>query len=499
MISILIVDDEPLIRETLAGMLEKRYPGRFHVTLAGDGRQALEYASMLPVRLILADIKMPVLSGLEMLDQLRGLRRDCEVIFISGYDDYAFVRQAMKLGAADYLLKPIVEEELTGQIDSFLKREEVRRAEQPPTPAASAEDPYYEQFMLEQLFARPHAASELLALPPDCRMTVCACECQPDDAEGCPWQDALRQAACDLPGGVLLQGRQEQLRLSAFFCGEGQGEELVQRFEAMDAAQPVPVFAPPMAPERLTDAVEDCRRRLCHRFYTLPGQDGPERYPYTQLTAQMADAVCLFHAAQFDELFRTLMLRACAQTPPVDSLRHILCDLVYTIMQRNPAFVPAISHAELTEDDILRRIRAARDAEQMAGEVTRILHRHMTDVGGKAAALDATHIERAKSFIARNYARNLSLADLADHLALHPNYISALFTKVSGMSFSQYLRHVRIEEACRLIRTTNDKFYLIGERVGYPDPVHFARTFRAEVGCSPKEYRRLHPSGEGGK
>ena len=273
------------------------------------------------------------------------------------------------------------------------------------------------------------------------------------------------------------QYMQEQLRLSAFFGGEGQGETLVRRFGAMGMARPVPVFAPPMAQEHLTDAVEECRRRLCRRFYTLPGQDGPERYPYTQLTAQMADAVCLFHAAQFDELFRTLMLRACAQTPPVDSLRHILCDLVCTIMQRNPAFVPTISHAELT----------------------RILHRHMADLGGKAAALDAAHIERVKSFIARNYARNLSLADLAEHLTLHSNSISALFTKVSGMSFSQYLRHVRIEEACRLIRTTNDKFYLIGERVGYPDPVHFARTFRAEVGCSPKEYRRLHPSGEGEK
>ena len=293
------------------------------------------------------------------------------------------------------------------------------------------------------------------------------------------------------------QYMQEQLRLSAFFGGEGQGETLVRRFGAMGMARPVPVFAPPMAQEHLTDAVEECRRRLCRRFYTLPGQDGPERYPYTQLTAQMADAVCLFHAAQFDELFRTLMLRACAQTPPVDSLRHILCDLVCTIMQRNPAFVPTISHAELTEDDILRRIRAARDAEQLAGEVTRILHRHMTDVGGKAAALDATHIERAKSFIARNYARNLSLADLAEHLALHPNYISALFTKVSGMSFSQYLRHVRIGEACRLIRIT--KFCLIGERVEYTDSVHFVRTFRAKVGCSPKEYRRLHPSGEGVK
>ena len=264
-------------------------------------------------------------------------------------------------------------------------------------------------------------------------------------------------------GPCYEQYMQEQLRLSAFFGGEGQGETLVRRFGAMGMARPVPVFAPPMAQEHLTDAVEDCRRRLCRRFYTLPGQDGPERYPYTQLTAQMADAVCLFHAAQFDELFRTLMLRACAQTPPVDSLRHILCDLVCTIMQRNPAFVPTISHAELT----------------------RILHRHMADLGGKAAALDAAHIERVKSFIARNYARNLSLADLAEHLMLHPNSISALFTKVSGMSFSQYLRHVRIGEACRLIRIT--KFCLIGERVEYIDSVHFARTFRAEVGCSPKE------------
>lgn len=65
------------------------------------------------------------------------------------------------------------------------------------------------------------------------------------------------------------------------------------------------------------------------------------------------------------------------------------------------------------------------------------MHRHMTDVGGKAAALDATHIERAKSFIARNHARNLSLVDLAEHLALHSNNISALFAKVSGMCASR--------------------------------------------------------------
>lgn len=118
----------------------------------------------------------------------------------------------------------------------------------------------------------------------------------------------------------------------------------------------------------------------------------------------------------------------------------------------------------------------------------------MTTMSGSDASLDAAHIEQARNFIAQNFSRNLS--DPAAHLAQHPNAIGTLFTKVSGMSVSHYLRHVHIEEACRLTRTTNDKFCLIGERVGYPEPEHFARTFRTEAACSHKEYRGLQASGE---
>ena len=65
-----------------------------------------------------------------------------------------------------------------------------------------------------------------------------------------------------------------------------------------------------------------------------------------------------------------------------------------------------------------------------------------------------------------------------------------------GTSFSRYRKRLRMEEACRLIRETNDKFYLIGSKVGYPDAVSFARVFKEEMGCTPSEYRSMHASGE---
>ena len=171
----------------------------------------------------------------------------------------------------------------------------------------------------------------------------------------------------------------------------------------------------------------------------------------------------------------------------MDSLGYILCDLVYTIMQRNPAFVPAISRPELTEDDILRMRVSWRGDEAERGPA----HEHRDRIRcfpGRGAHRTSQELHRPE--LQQDPVRPGGASGPASQR------YRRLFTKVSGMSFSQYLRHVHIEEACRLTRTTNDKFYLIGERVGYPDPEHFARTFRTEAGCSHKEYRGLQASGE---
>ena len=90
MIPLLIVDDESIIRETIAAMLRRKYPDQFHIFLASNGQEALSLVASENVELVLADIKMPVMNGLELLHRLHEQQFQCDVIFISGFDDYSF-------------------------------------------------------------------------------------------------------------------------------------------------------------------------------------------------------------------------------------------------------------------------------------------------------------------------------------------------------------------------------------------------------------------------
>jgi len=120
MISLLIVDDEAAIRNAINEMLTNRYKDIFQIYQAENGLKAVEIVCSVPVDIIITDIKMPVYTGLEMLAKLKELNYSVLSIVVSGFDDYALVREAMKSGAADYLLKPIETVEFFNIIDSCL-------------------------------------------------------------------------------------------------------------------------------------------------------------------------------------------------------------------------------------------------------------------------------------------------------------------------------------------------------------------------------------------
>ncbi|MEG2703363.1 MAG: AraC family transcriptional regulator [Clostridia bacterium] len=92
--------------------------------------------------------------------------------------------------------------------------------------------------------------------------------------------------------------------------------------------------------------------------------------------------------------------------------------------------------------------------------------------------------------MAEHYREELSLAAVANHIGIHPNYFSNLFTKQCGVSYSHYLRGVRIEAACLRMRESDCKLYEIAEEVGYHDQVQFNRAFREEKGCAPSAYQK---------
>lgn len=112
MIKLLIADDEHIEREVLSDIVQKRFGHEADVREAASGRQAVDMAALWGAELVLMDIEMPGLNGLEAARQILLQRPECKVIFITAYSLFSYAHEAVKLGAADYILKPVNPEEV---------------------------------------------------------------------------------------------------------------------------------------------------------------------------------------------------------------------------------------------------------------------------------------------------------------------------------------------------------------------------------------------------
>ena len=141
MIRLLIADDEKLEREALADMVSRRFEHEVVLELAENGRKAADTAVLWRADLILMDIEMPGMSGLDAARAVLAQRPGCRVIFVTAYSLFQYAHEAVHLGACDYLLKPVDPDELEAsirramrQIEAERKLEELAKTELPPEP-----------------------------------------------------------------------------------------------------------------------------------------------------------------------------------------------------------------------------------------------------------------------------------------------------------------------------------------------------------------------------
>ena len=147
MYKILVVDDDPNIRIGLSRMIQNAYPDTVITDTAENGRIAFDQAVKFHFDAIITDIKMPVWGGLELLTHLKEEYVIPPTLVLSGYDDYNLVRSSLKLGAIDYLLKPVNEGLLLNALDSVFKSLEINSLNPP-----SIEADLKNQILLEGFF-----------------------------------------------------------------------------------------------------------------------------------------------------------------------------------------------------------------------------------------------------------------------------------------------------------------------------------------------------------
>lgn len=149
--SVVIIDDEPWTREVVKHLGRWKELGLTIAGEASDGDLGLQMVRELQPDIILTDVRMPYLNGIELIRALRDENNDAQVIFFSGYDDSAYIRSALRLGADDYLLKPIKPNELNERLEKCVEARKRRAAEQSEAGAAMTKAPGF----IDTAWAKP--------------------------------------------------------------------------------------------------------------------------------------------------------------------------------------------------------------------------------------------------------------------------------------------------------------------------------------------------------
>ena len=139
--------------------------------------------------------------------------------------------------------------------------------------------------------------------------------------------------------------------------------------------------------------------------------------------------------------------------------------------------------------ELIEQIREAQTMESIYLALAKISDSACAAILKYRKHMSISSIEEAKCFVKENYANQISVVDVAEHVQLSANYLGKLFKEYEDINISDYINKVRIEKACVLIKTTHQKNYQIAYAVGYNDPNYFSVVFKRVTGINPKEYR----------
>ncbi|WP_320128963.1 response regulator [uncultured Sphaerochaeta sp.] len=462
-ISILIVDDETIIRQRIALHLQRA--GYSIVGFAKDGREASQLLISLQPDIVITDIAMPFVSGIELLKQAREEGNTAKFIFITGYNEFDFALTALKNKATDYLLKPIDPSQLIKAAERACKEIAFERKQQNLASAYAnlKESAALYRFLsgedLSQLFSSQLSA--ILQHPQTYRLLL---------AYGTEPLEPVSPLHYLLPNGLHL-----------VFLKAGT-TDLMNRFPR---DQWYLALGKPLSDvEQLRSNFPLLRRTLLQRFFT------PEVHVYYQENYREALSV----SADFSEENRELI-----RQQQYFRLRELLAKEVRAI--DNPLALEsytadmALLFGEFSPDAqrfpwkaysplwILERFTSLSQYIEYLQNVASSLFPETEDTS-------LPLVERVRSFLLANYPQpQLNLETIGLQVFAHPNYVSTRFKEETGSTVIEYLTSLRLEQAKALLQTTQLSCKQIALSVGFLDSGYFSKCFKKQYGYSPKNFQ----------
>ncbi|MCU6711324.1 response regulator [Paenibacillus sp. J5C_2022] len=542
MYKLIIVDDEPLTRNYIkanAGQLSEHWEC---VGEAGDGEEALAVIDGLEhIDLVITDIKMPGMSGLELARQLSERRDRPHIIILSGYDEFAMAKEAMAYGVNDYLLKPIVNEELASVLNKLALRlvaEASDRAAIKTLQALSEQSredvarnflraiAYDNNSEIRMLYPILHRL-KLSLLEAEGAMLVVELDgyamlerdISPSDYALYRYivhQTAMELAEAETGTIAFIDNEERTVMLVPGDDADDVGRRCDELFRRLSGSI-VSMTGLRLWGARGSSELDVLQlgvsyRRACrtlkHSVFAAPLSSAELLADNTNLderVRQLDKDIASMQGALHDNnevQLHTSLLKLMKAEDPVDRtglLRlgvYMLAALAVNSRAGERMIAQEAVHRSLKQ--LKQRCTAAayqiEDAAQLLREVLEPLYggywRNAEHALQENSGKEHDIVTKVKDYILAHYSEPLSLALIAEKMNMSSGYLSSLFHSNTGESYIKFLTRVRMEHAASLLRTKPDeKVYDVADKAGYTSVKHFSYVFKQHFGMPPGEYQ----------
>lgn len=520
-----LVEDEIVTREGIKNNVNWQAVGFTFCGEAPDGEIALPLIEQTCPHVLVTDIKMPFMDGLQLCRLVKQRLPGIKIIILSGHDEFNYAQEAVKLGVTEYLLKPISVQELQTSLSNlaaqltaeYAEKEDLQRLREQ---AEDNQDFLRQKFLLRLVLEGIPLAEAIaqgrqvgLDLVAQCYQVVFLQIFRADPAEPFSYQSyrqiegAVIHLISHNPDVVLFKKDVEELVL--LFKGES-AEKLAQTaqftIQQLKSNLPMPpgcflAIGAGSCQNRLTNIPQSFIDAISHlqppphqtgALPSLPLADETSKSALMNLDRTALENYLKFGLIQNFNTFFDGYLQPIATVGQQSYLikNYIFVDLVLAVAKFVhqlggvvDTVIPEINHVET----LLMNITTI---EQLKFETEKIFASAIAFRDALNTSQYRLLIGQAKTYLQTHYANpDLALTDVAEYVNLSPSHFSTVFSSQTGQTFKEYLTRLRMEQAQTLLKTTTLKAFEIAAAVGYNDAHYFSHAFKKYTGVSPMEFR----------
>lgn len=505
-LKILLADDEPSALQFLKNVAESSGDGFEVVYCASNGAEALEQALLLQPDILITDVRMPIIDGLGLVEQIGSVCPKISSIIVSGYQDFEYAKQALHFGVVDYLLKPL-------DIDAMhALLWKIRKSKLEIQYQISREQ-------LSELIAR-HSGHELdmdlllRYLPPQgyriALIRIGALPSRFSRKQAATWRDPAKGNELFVDPyqnqyAWILEGRDDAEFFIIHVAGNGLPDlrEMVQKILGRFASHNYTVLLSD-DPLSLTENRNRClamQNMLDHRlilgFNQILNFEKSDQEPqdqksgidnmiqnriaqmisgflYEELKLEMINLFGQWEAGRYSQLWVEFQVR----------------QIMNIIVHNTPAQTPADFNLDLQLDEAYAYSRTMGELMVNIWQIILDLTPQRTN---KVFRIDTEDFwETIHDYIQKNLRQPMTLGSVCDYLGISQTYLSRLFRKYANLTFNEYITLKRMDEARKLIlQSRNKPIQDIALAVGYDNPSYFSKVFKKTIGIAPSDFAAM--------